>query len=160
MDTFIQTALAGVAGVLLMTAVMYFIHWSGLAEADMVRALGSLVTRNEEDAFFAGAAIHLVSGVVFSFVYVGFWSLLPLEGIQVFFLFGVVGGAFHGLVVSFLLVSAVAQRHPLERFRQAGMGVAVAHLIGHVFYGAAVGAMAGFFGLRFEFIAELTAIPS
>ncbi len=160
MDTYIITALAGITATIVMSAVMYFIHWREFAEADMIRALGSLVTRNEEDALFAGTAIHLVSGVIFAFLYVGVWSLFPLKGVQEFLLFGILGGTFHGFVVSFLLISVVAGRHPLERFQDAGIGVGVAHLIGHVAYGATVGAIAGGYQLRFEFVAELVALPS
>ena len=160
MDTYVLTALAGIAATIVMSAVMYFIHWQELAEADMIRALGGLVTGKERDALIVGAAIHLVSGVIFAFIYVGTWSLLPLEGVQELLLFGIVSGSFHGLVVSFLLISVVAGRHPLERFRNAGIGVGVAHLIGHVAYGATVGAIAGQYQLRFEFIANIVILPS
>lgn len=121
----------------------------------MIRALGSMVMKKEEDALFAGVAIHLVSGVIFAFLYVGIWSFLPLEAMREFILFGILSGTFHGLVVSFLLITLVAGRHPVERFRNAGIGVGVAHLIGHVAYGAAVGAFAGKFRLRLEFIADM-----
>ena len=160
MDTYVLTALAGVAATIVMSAVMYFIHWREFAEADMIRALGGLVTRKEEDALFVGAAIHLVSGVIFAFLYVGTWSLFPLEGVREFLLFGILAGTFHGLVVSFLLISVVAGRHPLERFQNAGIDVGVAHLLGHVAYGATVGAIAGGYQLRFEFVSDLVALPS
>ena len=155
METFIGTALVGIAGALVMVGVMYAIHFSGVAEADMIRAIGSIITKSEKNALLLGSAVHLASGVVFSFIYVGFWSLFPLQGVNEFFLFGVVAGSFHGIVVSFILVSVVAGRHPLERFRNAGIGVAVAHLLGHVAYGAMVGAAAGQFQLRFDFVARL-----
>ena len=160
METYVLTALVGIAGAIVMSALMYGIHYAGLAEADMIRAIGSIVTKSEDDALFLGSAIHLASGVIFAFVYVGFFSIFPFEGVVEFFLFGFVGGAFHGLVVSFILVSVVAVRHPLERFRQAGFGVAVAHLIGHVVYGGVIGAAAGFYRLRFDFIADLGPFPS
>ena len=160
MDTYTLTAIAGVAATIVMAAVMYVFHWGSFAEADMIRALGSLVTKKEEDALIVGAAIHLVSGVIFSFLYIGTWSMLPLDGVQVFLLFGVVSGAFHGLVVSFLLISVVAQRHPLERFQNAGIGVGVAHLLGHVAYGATVGAIAGTYHLKFDFVSDFVNLPS
>ncbi len=155
METYVLTALVGLAGALAMFGTMFVIQRAGFAEADMLRAIGSMVTKSEDDALFLGSAIHLVSGIFFAFIYVGFWSLFPFEGVGEFLLFGVVGGAFHGLVVSFLLVSVVAERHPLPRFQAAGFGVAVAHLIGHLAYGAVIGAGAGRFGLRFEFVANL-----
>lgn len=160
METFVLTALAGVAATIVMSSVMFFIHSREFANADMIRALGSLVTKSEEDALLVGGGIHLVSGVIFAFFYIGVWSLFPLEGVRVFFLFGAVSGAFHGLVVSFLLISVVSGRHPLERFRQAGFGVAVAHLLGHIAYGATLGAISGQYHIRFDFVAEMAKIPS
>ena len=160
METYVLTALVGIAGAIVMSALMYGIHYAGLAEADMIRAIGSIITKAEDDALFVGSAVHLTSGVVFSFVYVAFLSLFPFEGVGGFFLFGIVAGAFHGLVVSFVLVSVVAGHHPLERFRQAGFGVAVTHLIGHVAYGGVVGAAAGWYGLRFDFITQLGPVSS
>lgn len=157
METIVSTALAGIAGALAMVGIMYAIHMSGIAEADMIRAIGSLITKSEDDALFIGTALHLTAGVLFSFIYVGFWSLFPIQGTNTLFLFGVVAGAFHGIVVSFILLSVVAGRHPLERFKNAGIGVAVAHLIGHLAYGAVVGAAAGQFQLRFDFVTRLGA---
>ena len=160
METYTLTAIAGVAATIVMSAVMYLFHWGSFAEADMIRALGSLVTKKEEDSLIVGAAIHLVSGVFFAFVYIGTWSMFPLEGVQVLSLFGVVGGAFHGLVVSFLLVSTVSQHHPVERFRNAGIGVGVAHFVGHIAYGATVGAIAGTYHIKLDFVPDLVALPS
>ena len=160
MEIYVGTAMAGIAGALVMIGVMYAIHYLGLVEADMIRAIGSIITKSDEDALPIGWAVHSVTGVVFSFIYVGFWSLFPIQGTVELFLFGILAGGFHGLVVSFILVSVVAGRHPLERFRNAGIGIAVAHLIGHVAYGAVVGAAAGQYQLRFEFITRLGSFAS
>ena len=160
MDTYVLTALAGIAATIIMAAVMSFIHSWEFAEADMIHALGGLVTRNEENALFIGAAIHLVSGVIFAFLYVGIWSLFPLEGMLDYLLFGILSGTFHGLVMSFLLIKVVAGRLPLERFQNAGIGLGVANLLDHVAYGVTVGAIAGWYQLRFEFVANIVALPS
>lgn len=160
METYVLTALVGVVGALVMSVTMYAIHYAGIVESDMIRAIGSIVTKSEDDALFLGSAIHLVSGVVFSFVYVAFWSLFPFQGASETFLFGILSGSFHGLVVSFLLVSVVAGRHPLERFRNTGIGVAVVHVIGHVVYGGVIGAGAGQYQLRFEFVSAMGSFAS
>jgi hypothetical protein len=48
-------------------------------------------------------------------------------------------GFVQGLVVSIGLVIVVAEHHPVERFRKAGVKVALIHLIAHVIFGAIVG---------------------
>jgi len=58
-------------------------------------------------------------------------------------------------VVSFALVVLVAEHHPLERFQKAGMGVAVAHLLGHLVYGLIIGLLAVWWHLHFDFIKPL-----
>jgi len=58
-------------------------------------------------------------------------------------------GLFHGVAVGFLLVVAVAEYHPLKKFQEAGVEVAIAHLVGHVIYGVIVGAVIGYTGIRF-----------
>ena len=50
--------------------------------------------------------------------------------------------------VSLALVISVAEHHPLERFRKAGITVAVSHLAGHMVYGLIVGAIWGVTGIR------------
>lgn len=150
-----QTALAGVIATVVMSAALYAIHWRGFAEADMIRALGSIVTRNEANAIPLGMAIHLFSGIVFAFVYVIVWSTLPISEFQHYVLLGLVTGFAHGLVVSFALVILVAEHHPLERFQRAGIGVAVAHLVAHVVYGVLVGVIAGSYLLRLDVLPRL-----
>jgi hypothetical protein len=49
--------------------------------------------------------------------------------------------------MSFILVIAVAEHHPLPEFREAGFTVAVAHVVGHVVYGALVGLVLGMSGI-------------
>jgi hypothetical protein len=43
----------------------------------------------------------------------------------------------------------VAEHHPLERFRDAGAEVAIAHMVGHIVYGLIVGFVIGFSGPNF-----------
>jgi hypothetical protein len=55
-------------------------------------------------------------------------------------------GTFHGAAMSFILMALVADTHPVERFRTAGVEVAAAHVVGHVVYGMGVGLVAGWLG--------------
>ncbi len=151
----LQTILAGVIATAVMTASLYAIHWKGFAEADMLRALGSIFTRSESNALPYGMALHFVSGIVFAFLYVIVWSTLPLSEPIHYVLLGLVTGFAHGLVVSFMLVILVAEHHPLPRFQNAGIGVALAHLAAHVVYGLLVGVVAGSFLVRLEVLPKL-----
>jgi uncharacterized membrane protein YagU involved in acid resistance len=155
MGVYFLTLAAGIIATALMTVLLYSIHWRGFANADMLRALGSILTRSEQTSFLPGALLHFLFGIVFAFIYVGFWSALPVSALWTYLALGVIFGLGHGLVVSFALVVLVAEHHPLQRYQQAGMGVAIAHLLGHVLYGLVVGLLAGVWHLRFGFIPPL-----
>ena len=159
MSTILITAGAGFIATGLMSMVLYFIHWRGFANADMINAIGSLITKNEEDALGPGLFLYFGAGIAFAFLYIAGWSMWEAHTFMQYFMLGLLTGAFHGLVVSFLLVATVAEHHPLERFRKAGLGVAVAHWIAHVAYGAVIGIAAGQFFLRFDFVPVLADLP-
>ena len=53
------------------------IHASGYANADMIRALGSLVTRRYEGSFATGLGIHLVSAMLFAIPYTAILGAFP-----------------------------------------------------------------------------------
>jgi hypothetical protein len=135
-----ETMLAGLVGTAVMTLLMTFIHRRRWANADMVRALGSLVTRRLEGALGVGLAIHATAGMAFAFPYAIALSQLGRHiGLQAALVSAILG-LVHGIVVSYLLVAFVAIKHPIEKYREAGMEVAMAHVAGHVGYGFGVGA--------------------
>ncbi|HXV14272.1 MAG TPA: DUF6789 family protein [Candidatus Krumholzibacteria bacterium] len=137
---------AGLVGTALMTGVMWFIHRSGWANADMSRALGSLVTRRYENSLLPGIAIHFAGGCVFAIGYLLVFRSLDLNSIRASVAVGAALGAFHGAAMSFILMALVAETHPVERFRTAGVEVAAAHVVGHLAYGMGVGLVAGLLG--------------
>ena len=140
--TVLATFVAGGVGAISMSLAMGAIHATGYANADMIRALGSLVTRKYEGSFGWGLVIHLLSGMLFAIPYAavlgGFAekSLLMSAGL------GGLLGLVHGLVMSLILLGVVTERHPMNRFKSAGFEVAIAHIVGHVAYGIGVGAVA------------------
>jgi glucan phosphoethanolaminetransferase (alkaline phosphatase superfamily) len=77
MTNFMLTCLAGVISTIIMTLTLYVFHWRGFANGDMVRALGSLITRKYENSFTPGIVIHLLGGVFFALFYVMVWSSFP-----------------------------------------------------------------------------------
>lgn len=143
--------LAGLFGTVCMSAVMWSIHYAGSTNADMVRAIGSFFTKKMETAFLPGIVTHIVFGVLFAFPYVFLINMAPHILIASIVTGGAVG-FFHGYLVGFLLVSLVAQKHPLEQFREAGISVAAAHVFGHMVYGVAIGVIIGLLGVDLSLI--------
>ena len=105
----------------------------------MIRALGSLVTRRYGGSFGWGLVIHLLSGMLFAIPYTAILGGLGPMGLLMSAGLGGIMGLFHGFVMSLVLLGVVTERHPLKRFQKAGFEVAIAHIVGHVAYGIAVG---------------------
>jgi fucose 4-O-acetylase-like acetyltransferase len=137
---------AGFVGTLLMTGVMWFIHRSGWANADMTRAIGSLVTRRYENSLLPGIAINFTVGCIFAVGYLLVIRSLDLRSVYLAVAVGGALGALHGCAMAYILMALVAETHPVERFRAAGAEVAAAHVAGHVAYGIGVGLVAGWLG--------------
>lgn len=129
---------AGLVGTTLMTLVMAMIHRAGVANADMIRALGSWYTKSYDNALGIGLLVHYTAGLVFSIPYAVVLGAFSDGGSLVTLGLGALLGLAHGLVMSLLLVAVVSERHPVERFRAAGVDVAAAHVLGHVVYGVGV----------------------
>jgi hypothetical protein len=151
--TIVETVLAGVIGTALMSIVLVIIHKSEWANADMFRAVGSLLTRRYENSLKPGLLLHFAAGAFFAFPYV-----ILMRGTGVTPLGAMVGlgfliGLFHGVVMSYAMLAVVAETHPVERFREPGVEVAVAHTVAHLAYGVGVGATVALldidFGIRF-----------
>jgi hypothetical protein len=140
--------IAGVVGTSLMTGVMWFIHRAGWANADMIRALGSLVIRRYERSLPPGLLLHFAAGCVFALPYLLIVRSVATGNLAEIVAVTVAIGLFHGAAMSFILMALVAESHPVERFRTAGVDVAAAHLAGHVAYGLGVGLAAGLIGPR------------
>jgi hypothetical protein len=136
--TAIQTVIAGLFGTCFMTLIMGLIHRAGWANGDMIRAVGSLATRSTRGAVGAGVSIHFASGVMFAFPYTFLLGVLAPQYGAGAVTAGLMLGLFHGIIVSFLILAFVSDKHPIEKFRGAGLDVAAAHLAGHVGYGFGV----------------------
>lgn len=132
-------SLAGLIGAVAMTAAMRLMSRTHWARADMIIAVGSLLTKSRDNALLVGWFLHGISAIVFGIVY----ALLLLAGEMATWpaaLFVGAGiGVLHGLVVSLSLCWLVAEQHPLEEFRNVSVAVAFTHFLGHVVYGAVVG---------------------
>ena len=142
--------ICGIVGTSAMSFAMWFITKEGLANADMIRAIGSILS-DDESSFSTGLILHYITGIILAFVYLLIISLFQPQSLWAYTGVGAMIGLFHGVAFAFLLVVVVAEHHPKESFRNAGLEVALAHLGGHVIYGLFVGLVAGVFAVRIIF---------
>ncbi len=148
MTTFIlkyllTSLVAGVLGGLAMQLVMGLISRAGLAKGDMILALGSLLTKSRENAYRTGLFIHVTAALGFALVYALLLVTLGYTHLPLSLMVGLGVGVLHGLLVSLMLVWVVADKHPLEEFKEADLLVGLSHFAGHVAYGAVVGLVVG-----------------
>jgi len=143
----IWSVFAGALGAGVMSLFLWGITRSGFCNVRMLVAIGSLVTRRYENAATVGGVVHAIAGMVFGIFYGYVLVSINHPGVGLNMLYGAVIGMMHGLIMALVLVAAVADEHPLPEFQQRGLSVAVAHWVGHLFYGLVVGAVIGMSGL-------------
>ena len=139
MNHILLIIIAGLVGTSAMVVTMAFIHSRKMANADMVRAIGTIFIQPESEAYSIGLIVHYSVGVFFAFLYAFLLEYAPIKTPEAALIMSTFAGLVHGLVVSIMLVVAVAEHHPVRKYREAGIGVALSHLIGHVVYGFGVG---------------------
>lgn len=137
--------LAGLVGTSFMMIIMSLIHFRKLANANMVKAIGTLFTRDEMKATVLGLVIHYSVGMGFAYLYALLWSFAPIREPLATFALILFTGLLHGIVVGALLIVEVAEHHPVKKFQKAGVPVAISHIVGHVFYGLGVGVIFSLF---------------
>lgn len=141
---YLGTAIAaGILGGLAMELAMWLISRAGLARGDMVLALGSLLTKSRENAYRVGLIVHATAAIGFGLVYTLLMITLGYTNMPLTLMLGLGVGTLHGILVSLMLVWVVADRHPLEEFKEADLLVGLSHFAGHVAYGAVVGVVVG-----------------
>ena len=141
---YVLTSLAaGVFGGAAMLLVMSLMTQAGLARGNMVVALGGMITRSRDNAFRVGLMMHTLSAIGFAMVYAMMMLWAGATEMPNALFIGVGAGFFHGLIVSLMLVWVVAEGHPFEEYKDAGLAVGLSHLVGHVAYGAVVGLVIG-----------------
>lgn len=140
MNAILLTIPAGIVATLVMSFTMYLVHWSKLANADMIRAIGGLLSKHKpERAFRVGIITHAIAGAMFAFPYAIMVSIFPDGSFYQRAGIGGLLGFFHGFIFSFFLIVMVAENHPDHSFQKAGLSVAGAHVLGHFIYGLTMG---------------------
>lgn len=135
--------LAGGLGGAAMEGAMMAIGRASGRRADMILALGSLITRRRENARRVGLVIHASSAFGFALAYTMALAALGFTRLPNSMMLGLGIGILHGLVVSLMLVWIVADQHPLEEFKEADLAIGLSHLAGHAAYGLVVGLVIG-----------------
>lgn len=132
--------LAGFIATAGITLTLWLINKTGWTNADMVRAIGSLFTKDINNSLRIGLFVHFVGGIIISGVYLHILSILKLTLIIEYLLVGSILGFVHGFILSFGIV-IFAEHHPVKEFQEADFEVAIAHILGHVAYGLIIGAI-------------------
>lgn len=145
MSSLVFVIISGFTATLVMIAIMELTTRAKLANADMIRAIGSIITKSYENALTPGLLIHFSSGIFFAIIYFyAFGFLLPNKP-NLAPVAGLAFGFFHGIVVTLSVVNLISKHHPLKKFQETGLYMALAHIIGHIVYGLSVGVMYSIF---------------
>lgn len=144
MKELIVPLVAGLIGVIAMSLFMLLPAKLGLARVDVIRAVGAFISKKRETALVPGLIIHGLLGIVFGYIYYGFFHLshLPMNALS-----GLFGGLVHGVVVMLFVGITVLEHHPMKRYQRRGPMTGFAQVLGHAVYGAIVGAILGFYNL-------------
>lgn len=150
----------GVLAVAAMTLTMKAFSVFRMAEGDMIRAQGSFLTKNHnmDRAYRIGMTVHLIFGVFLAFVYREIFVLFPQEALGYIPVFAAGLGFVHGGAVSVVLLTSVADFHPLERFQNPGLEEGVAHTVGHCVFGLVLGAFSLWSFVGLEMMIELLSV--
>jgi len=130
---------SGVIATGVMSLFLTFLHRAKVANTDMVRCVGSLVTRSENYAFQTGTVLHVIFGVGFALLYALVVTFAPVSNEIGLIMVCMALGFFHGLFMALFFTIVVKEHHPLPHFRRAGFDVIIGYLLAHLIYGLSLG---------------------
>ncbi len=136
---YLEIALYGLIGVSLMFSVMWLITNSGLANCNMVGAIGSMLTADKKRENLYGFAVYLAGGLFFTFVYNYIFEATNIGSTNFTLVLSLFLGFIHGLVVSYAIIAVFSLGHRDDRFREVSIGIALAHLVAHMIFGFCLG---------------------
>jgi hypothetical protein len=149
LNSIFLTILAAILGTSGMGLFILVLTHSKSLNADVVKALGSIYRRSNDNSLLPGVVICFSAGIIVAFLHVVYVSPSFSCSITSSAGMGAVTGLLYGVIVFLLLVSLVGQRHPLKKFRETSFEVAVVYLIGCFIYGVIVGATLGIAEVKF-----------
>ena len=137
----LQSTTDGLIGSLVMFILMWLITNSGLANCNMIGAIGSIMTKDRTKENIYGFATYLAGGVFFSLVYNLLLSEIFVKSPYFMISASVFIGFVHGLVVSYAIIAIFSERHTDRRFQNVSIGIGIAHLVAHMIFGFTVGVL-------------------
>ncbi len=129
----------GMIGVFLMFSVMWLITNSGLANCNMVGAIGSMLTADRKRENLYGFAVYVLGGLFFTFVYNYIFEVTNIDSTNFTLILSLFLGFIHGLIVSYAIIAVFSLGHRDDRFRDVSIGIALAHLVAHMIFGFSLG---------------------
>lgn len=154
MTTWWEWLIWGIAGSLVLTAIIAGAQGLGWTRMSLPFLLGTMFTANRERAKVVGLVVNTMNGLIFALLYA---LLFEVIGGSVWK--GAVAGAIHGFVVLTVLLPALPAFHPRMAGEHAGptarrqleppgflamhygRETPIAVLVGHVAYGALLGGL-------------------
>ena len=131
---YVAVIIAGLAGTVAMTILMYLAPLMGMPKLDIIAMLGTMFTSNKTVSTIIGVMAHLMMDVVFAFIYALLWSF----GIgSPTWLWGLIFGAVHGLVV-YMIMPMINRMHPRSVEMEGGTKMAVGMVMVHMVFGLVV----------------------
>ena len=134
---------AGLIGAVIMNLFLRWVSASFDEPVNMVKALGSFITRSLENAVLVGTVFHLTFGAIFGTLYSALLHSMQANGLPVALFTGFGFGFVHGLFNSYLMMFVMGESHPIEKYRRSTFSIGVLYLIAHVIYGGVVGVLIG-----------------
>ena len=137
----LSVLLDGFVGVLSMFSIMWLITNSGLANCNMVGAIGSMLTKDRQKENLYGFTVYLFGGLFFAFLYNYIFLATKIPSMNFMLFMSLFLGFIHGLVVSYAIIAVFSHQHKDERFKDVSIGIALAHLFAHMLFGLTLGLM-------------------
>jgi uncharacterized membrane protein YagU involved in acid resistance len=151
----------GLAGTLVLTTVLRASSEVGLTRMDLPFLLGTAVTTDRVRAKAVGYALHFVFGLLFALAYYAIFRVIDKSGVLLGALFGLVHALFAGSALVNVLLPVVHPRMgtgfdaagsapvlepPGFMLLNYGRQTPVVTVVGHIVYGAIVGAFVAWSG--------------
>jgi len=145
MQTLIGLTIIGIVATASMNCVLWLISGLTQTHCDMVRAVGSIYTHNEENSLTPGLLMQFTAGLVTTYIYGFFLEPMHWQHGYCYAGLGLLMGLIHGIAVSTVLAKLLGEHHPVERYQHVTKKVVLAHIFAHAIYGLIIGTMYGSF---------------
>jgi hypothetical protein len=145
MNEILSFFIIGLLATSAMTSFLWLITGLTRTNVDMIKALGALYTNTLENSLMPGIFMQFTGGILMTYVYGIFMSLLDYNTAYSYAFIGLGIGLVHGIATTLVLKILLAEHHPSEEYRTISKSGASTHVFAHLLYGLVIGAMYGSF---------------